>query len=444
MPRAEAAGLGWQRPASCRLPTDMGTGAGTGMPLQRGNGGGGGGGHHPAGRGAAADSAPAPGDAAVGAWESGACRREPLPPGVPPRQHPGPRHPPAAALSLPWARGLGLWDWCAPQGKLRAAQAGDGSSHGTQPCHPALPPARPAPPAPSRSHRDKLEPGSLQVLGGSRVGAPRQTGHQGRVPPAHLKVRARSTAGPWERGREGTPSPFPVYLGRRCFLRPFVCKAAATRAPPGFPVCRRARRRGMNARAALTPWDHRPGTPHRAQTTAEEARCPQGGPVGSSVHPPAAHAGCARGAHGVMHTWDAHTGCRCRVLAGGGASQLPGARPSWVLRYGCRSCGARRSRYCGGHSPAQPLKSGDFLPQFYGPICLRRALPPAINHSALGGSGEHGAAGRMPTALALARGTSQTHVCLGQEKDPSLCPMALPGWHRDTHYGMAAGPCSSD
>lgn len=391
------------------------------------------GGHHPAGRGAAA-----PGDTAVGAWESGACRREPPPARCPPQQHPGPRHPPAAALSLPWARGLGLWDWCAPQGKLRAAQAGDGSSHGTQPCHPSLPPARPAPPAPSRSHGDKLEPGSLQVLGGCPPanGAP---GPGASSPSQGAGAQHGRAVGA---GVGGHPLTFPG-LSWTAMFPPALCLQGCGRPRPPRLSCvppgpaRGDERQGRAHTVGPPPWHTPPGSDH----------CRGGSmPAGQPRRQLRAPTGCARGMC-TRCTWrDAHVGCthgvRCRVLAGGGASQLPGARPSWVLRYGCRSCGARRSRYC--CSPARPLKSGDFLPQFYGPICLRRALPPAINHSALGDSGERGAAGRMPTALAPARGTSQTHVRLGQEKDLGLCPMALPGWHRNTHYGMAAGPCSSD
>lgn len=153
-------------------------------------------------------------------------------------------------------------------------------------------------------------------------------------------------------------------------------------------------------------------------------------PVGRPHSHPHALAGCA---HGMrmgctrgMHRRDAHMGCRRAQGAGvgcsqaGGATQVPRAGPAPVPWCGCRGVdaavwvprrGARWPRYCCGRSSARSLKSGDFLPRFYGPICLRRALPPAINHSALGGSGERGAAGRTPPALV--RGTSRAHLHLG-------------------------------
>lgn len=78
-----------------------------------------------------------------------------------------------------------------------------------------------------------------------------------------------------------------------------------------------------------------------------------------------------------------------------------------------------------------PLKSGDFLPWFYGPICLRRALPPAINHSVP----ECSTAGCVPVPMPMAteRSTSQTHSYLGhagQEDDPGMSTAVLPGGHK--------------
>lgn len=90
---------------------------------------------------------------------------------------------------------------------------------------------------------------------------------------------------------------------------------------------------------------------------------------------------------------------------------LAGGVPSGVLavpRGGCYGTALAGPAIVAAAAPPRPLKSGDFLPRFYGPICLRRALPPAINHSALGGSGERGVAGRMPVVVALPMAPAKT------------------------------------
>lgn len=161
---------------------------------------------------------------------------------------------------------------------------------------------------------------------------------------------------PWEHGqagREGTPSPFPVYLGRRHFLQPFVSEAAP---PAPHPAFLRAAGHGAGGCAPGCVW---------GRTRAM-------GPP-----PPYPTAVCRLGppwrvlsAHRTWCTYGVHAGC--------GATRVPGTLPSRVPQRW-----ARRPRYCCGHSPVRPLKLARLpAPRFYGPICLHRALPPA--HKSLG------------------------------------------------------------
>lgn len=193
-------------------------------------------------------------------------------------------------------------------------------------------------PVPSPDWEDQPKPSILHVLGGGRA-----------VAPSNLKGRACGRA--VGAGREGTPSPFPVYLGRRRFLRPFVCEAAATRAPPGLPPCRRARCGGDACQSCASPV----GPPPRH---AQPDPCRLGplwrGLNARGVAPqPSSCPGWlrTRDAHG-MHTWDAQagcthgvqacTGCRCGVLAGGRCHPGPQGWAStgavvwvWVPQCGC-------------------------------------------------------------------------------------------------------------
>lgn len=208
---------------------------------------------------------------------------------------------------------------------------------------------------------------------------------------------------PWEQGqagREGTPSPFPVYLGRRHFLQPFVCEAAP---PAPHPAFLRAAGHGAGGCAPGCVWGCTHGAtfpvPHRrlqAGAAMGGARCPRDVVLGSpqpalfplqcphgsrshGVLAWAARAGCVPWVRGLEAGWvQTCSGCTYGVHAGCGATRVPRTPPSWVPQRW-----ARRPRYCCGHSPVRPLKLARLpAPRFYGPICLHRALPPA--HKSLG------------------------------------------------------------
>lgn len=209
--------------------------------------------------------------------------------------------------------------------------------------------------------------------------------------------------GPWERGRRaprgGTPSPSPVYLGRWSFLHPFVCEATAARALPSLPACRQAGREGLPPR-------------HVPPRSAD--RDHRGGGSMPAGRPCAARRANTWGARGARR-WGAELGPR------GATGRVP-----WH--------GARRPRYCCGRSPATAFEVGRLPAPVLWPDLSAPRASPAINHSALGGSGERGVAGRMPMARGSspADGTSQNHVVLGSARPPDgaqWCCRAGTGTH---------------
>lgn len=96
---------------------------------------------------------------------------------------------------------------------------------------------------------------------------------------------------------------------------------------------------------------------------------------------PRARSGDTRGAPALrtlqrarMRTRDARRRGRCGVRVGSAATHRPNA-----LR---RGAGPADPRRC-GHGPLKLARLP--APRFYGPICLRRALPSPVNHSTRGG-----------------------------------------------------------
>lgn len=152
---------------------------------------------------------------------------------------------------------------------------------------PGLPPPPPGPgwdPRPGGERTPELRAGGRGGL---------ETGRLDR----HLRAALSQLRAGAPGGREGTPSPSPVYLGRRRFLRLFVCSAA----PPCLPACRRARggaggyasgRRRAAAPESLTGlrWQRAP-----LRSAPPAPRTQRG------------HAGCTGTAHIAART-DAHTG----------------------------------------------------------------------------------------------------------------------------------------
>ena len=112
---------------------------------------------------------------------------------------------------------------------------------------------------------------------------------------------------------------------------------------------------------------------------------------------------------------------------GRGCQPGPWGQASAVPRCGCHNLLLAGPTVVVATAPLRPLKSGDFLPWFYGLICLRRVLSPVINHLVLGAQGT--VAGRMPVAPAPLRGTSQTCTYLGAARGRRKTL----GQHKDLH-----------
>lgn len=339
-------------PASCQLPADVGTGAGTGRPGSVGTGVGG-----------------------TFPRMEGPRRVLPQPRGTWPR---GPGKvvlaagtPTPPSQGSPPGRG---WDWCGAQGSSEQSWPLMGAAlapqPGTQPHHQPHQHPRHKPVC-----EDKPGPGILLVpVAAGRVLPAKGAPGPGASSPSQ-GVRCGGAVGT---GREGTPHPltFPGLSWLTAFPAALCLRGCGHRAPPAF-LCAPGTRRGCTP----APRSHR-GTPRG------RAQGPRPGP--GTDRP------CARDRHGTDMgcTRDAHMGCRCGVLTGGVSPRPPGmgqrrcgaaGAVPWVLSCGCRgSCtvpwapqpGARWPCHCCGRSPARPLKSGNFLSRFYGPICLHRVLPP--------------------------------------------------------------------
>lgn len=220
-------------------------------------------------------------------------------------------------------------------------------------------------PGPSPGCRDKLGTQCHQVRAVTGW-LPWHKEHQGRHLQAlllQLRAGAHGRQGwrPWEQGqagREGTPSPFPVYLGRRHFLQPFVCEAAP---PAPHPAFLRAAGHGAGGCTPGCVWGcaHTMGPPSPYPT----AVCRLGPPWGvlsahgtwcwarrsqphahRSAHTGAALMGCSHG----LHVPDACPGCAgwrqagCRrargVHTGCTQAAVPPASPG-PRRRGCHSAG---------------------------------------------------------------------------------------------------------
>ena len=256
------------------------------------------------------------------------------------------------------------WDAAAERGNAAPSSPGTRRQRGV-----VAPPSVPAPPARAgASDPAGNEPRNCERGRGEDWKRGAGTGTSG---PLSLSS-ARELRGGGAAGREGTPSPSPVYLGPRRFLRLFVCSAA----PPCLPACRRARGgRGDTRRDAAGP------PPRRASPGSDgsERRC-------APHRQPRAHSGDTRGAPG-LRALRARTGCAHGTHAGAGRGRC-GVRVGSAATHGPnvprRSAGPADPRRC-GHGPLKLARLP--APRFYGPICLRRALPSPVNHSARGGSG---------------------------------------------------------
>lgn len=252
------------------------------------------------------------------------------------------------------------WDASAERGNAAP------SSHGTRRQRGVVAPrASRAPPPPPRPGlgpptRRGTNPG-IAGGGAGRAG----NGAPGPAPPG------RSLPAP--RGSSGGGGRAPPHLPR--FILDGGVSSGSLFARPPRPAFLRAAGRGGGGRGD-TRRDAAGPPPRRASPGSDgsERRC-------TPHRQPRARSGDTRGAPALrtlqrarMRTRDARRRGRCGVRVGSAATHRPNAPR--------RGAGPADPRRC-GHGPLKLARLP--APRFYGPICLRRALPSPVNHSTRGG-----------------------------------------------------------
>lgn len=240
------------------------------------------------------------------------------------------------------------------------------SSHGTRRQRGVVAPrASRAPPPPPRPGlgpptRRGTNPG-IAGGGAGRAG----NGAPGPAPPGRSLPAPRGSSG----GAGGHPLTFPGLSWTAAFP-PALCLLGRPALPSCVPPGAGGGGRGDTRRDAAGP------PPRRASPGSDgsERRC-------APHRQPRARSGDTRGAPALrtlqrarMRTRDARRRGRCGVRVGSAATHRPNAPR--------RGAGPADPRRC-GHGPLKLARLP--APRFYGPICLRRALPSPVNHSTRGG-----------------------------------------------------------